>query len=113
LLIQHAGEDIHQPANLVFGPLPVFGGESVYRQDFDAKLGARSDDPAQILRARPVTGNTWQVAPARPPAVAIHDDGDMLWHRQARQVQRLFGRGHQTSMISADFRAPISSICSI
>ena len=71
-------EQAHQIADLVLGPLPVFGREGVEGQRLDAQVAGRAHDVADRLDPRAMPGDARQVALLGPAAVAIHDDGDMV-----------------------------------
>ena len=77
-LAQIFAKQAHQKINFRFGAAPVFHGKSVERQGGNSEPGARFNHRASRLDSRAVTGHARQMAPLRPAAVSIHDDGNML-----------------------------------
>src|SRR5690606_32111940 len=77
LALQRAGEEFHQPADLVLRAVPVLAREREQRQRFDALLEAEIDADVDRTRARPMADQPRPPALLRPAAVAVHDDGDV------------------------------------
>ena len=77
----------HQKVDLGLRAPPVLQRKRVQRQRLDLQPGAGLDHLAGGLYAGAVPGHPRQVAPLRPAAVAVHDDGDML--REAPRVELL------------------------
>jgi hypothetical protein len=71
-------EQFHEQTDLVRRPAPVLAGEREQREIGDGAPRAVLDHPANHLDAGSVARGTRQAARARPPAVAVHDDRDML-----------------------------------
>src|SRR5207244_10979496 len=74
-------DEAHHHGDLVHRPAPVLRRERVERQIVEADLGAGADRRARRLHAFAMTGHARQPAPGRPPAVAVHDDGDVARDR--------------------------------
>src|SRR5581483_5072900 len=79
-VVNDAFQDVHQAAHFRLRAAPVFRGEGVDGQDFDAELAAGAQNTAQILHACLVPGQPGHPARLRPPSVAIHDDGKVVRH---------------------------------
>ena len=74
---QVALEQHHQRADFGRRPLPVFDGERVEREDFEAEARRGFHHVAHRIDAGAVAFDARQVALAGPPPVAVHDDGDV------------------------------------
>src|SRR5258708_5841066 len=72
-----AAEEAHQMTNLVFGAAPIFRRKRVERQILQAQLARCSNDLAHGRNALDVAGLARKKPVLRPPAIAVHDDGDM------------------------------------
>ena len=70
-------EELHEEFDFGFGAAPVFDGEGVEGEGFDAQAGAGFDGCAGGIRAGAVTGDAREMALLGPAAVAVHDDGDV------------------------------------
>ncbi len=69
--------ELHECCDFLGRSLPVFEREGVEREHFNAEPPAFGDGVAHGARAGAVTGGAREVALRGPPAVAIHDDGDV------------------------------------
>ncbi len=78
LAAQVVAQQPHQVADLVGRPRPVLGREGEQRQDGNAELARAAHDAAHRVGAAAMAGDARQAARLRPPAVAIHDDGDVV-----------------------------------
>lgn len=83
-LVQHA----HEVGYFHFGAPPVFGGEGVEGEPFDAFFDAEVDDALDGFAAVLVAFGAAEFVLFCPTAVAIHDDGDVFGdvHRGASPV---------------------------
>src|SRR5690606_26666809 len=72
--------------------VPVIGGKGPKGQVFNADLAGANGDAPDVLGASAVSVEPGQAAFTCPAPVAIHDDGNMAWHWQARTV--VVGRLH-------------------
>src|SRR5581483_8454600 len=109
--VDHLTEDRKERVNLVVGPPPVLCGERVEREDFDANIGARLDDPPDVLGAGPVPGRAREATFGGPSTVAVHDDRHVLGDRDTG-LDHLPGPRvalHQGSRISRSLDLRISS----
>ena len=70
-------EDAHQRGDFGPGALPVVAGEGKERQRSDAQVRGDCNNPPNRLRSFAVPGDARQPAKPRPPAVAVHDDGNV------------------------------------
>jgi aminoglycoside phosphotransferase len=70
--------EAHEVADLVGRALPVLGGEGVDGEPLDAEVERALDRVEQRLLAGGVALGALQPAFAGPPAVAVHDDGDVV-----------------------------------
>src|SRR3546814_8447440 len=77
LAAQVEPQELHQVADLLWRPAPVLGGEPEQRQIADAKLAGGLDGAPHRLRTLAMAKAAQHPASPRPPAVAIHDDGNM------------------------------------
>ena len=73
VLLQQA----HDGAHLILRPLPVFRGKGIDRQILQADLLAVGGDGAESLRPGGMSRRTGQPPLFGPPAISIHDNGDM------------------------------------
>ena len=80
-LLQIGAEQVHQRVDFVLRPLPVFGRERIDGKILHADVLAVGRNRAEGLRADLVACLARQTALFRPPAVAVHDDRDMLRNR--------------------------------
>src|SRR5438067_2563511 len=71
----------HQRRDLVLGPAPVLRRERVERQVAQPDGVGRPHDGPGRLHALAMAGHPRQALARRPPAVAVHDDGDVGWRR--------------------------------
>src|SRR3546814_17565100 len=62
----------HQVADLLLGPLPVFGTEGVERHRLDTEVARRAHDGAHRLDPGLVPGDARKQALLGPAAVAVH-----------------------------------------
>src|SRR4051812_2808783 len=69
------------------GTLPVLDGEGIQRESPNTEPRTRLDGTSDRIDTGLVPGGTRQVAPAGPPAIAIHNNRDMRW--KPFRVQRL------------------------
>ena len=69
------------PSISVARTAPVVGGERPKREIFDADLGRRGRDAADIVGAMLMARQPRQTSLRRPSAVAIHDDRDVARDR--------------------------------
>ena len=76
-LIQVLLQQTHNGVHFLLGPLPVLGGKGVDRQIFDADLLAVVADLAEGLRPGGVAHGAGHAPLLGPPAVAVHDDGNV------------------------------------
>ena len=77
LLVYRFLQEVEQAVNLFFGALPVFGGEAVEGEVFEAELAEVFNRRAHVFHARLVPFEAGQAALLRPAAVAVHNDGDV------------------------------------
>ncbi len=84
-LVELAGLVIHDffyqaedAIDFFLGAAPVFRGEAIQGNIFDAVLVETLDSGTDSLDTGAVSGNPGQVALLCPPSVAIHDDSYML-----------------------------------
>jgi hypothetical protein len=70
-------DQMHQKAHLFFGPLPVLHTEGIQGQVFDADIDAMLSDNLHRFAALFVTAHPGQTPLLRPPAVSVHNNGDM------------------------------------
>ncbi len=75
---QRIEKQAHEHADFLGGPQPVLAAEGEQGQVADFALGALFDDLAHDLDAGAMAGDARHAARARPAAVAVHDDCDML-----------------------------------
>ncbi len=80
LAIQGIQKEIHEHADFIGRPAPVFAAEGEQGQKIHLAAGAFLDDPPDHLDAGTMPGGTRQAAQPRPTAIAVHDDGDMVRH---------------------------------
>src|SRR6185312_10529676 len=80
LAIEVEAHQAREVGDLLAAPLPVLGRESVQRQHLHAIVDRGLHRAADRLGSGLVPGSPRQSAPGRPPAVAVHDDGDVAWH---------------------------------
>ena len=99
LALDRLPEDLHQRVDLVARPRPVLGREGVDGERLDAEVDRRLDGPPERLRAGAVAGGDRQAAPARPAAVAVHDDRD-----RSRAIGKLGSSGGGLSVQSERMR---------
>ena len=77
--LEIAAEKAHEEIDFRFRTfLPVFFGERVERQGGNSDAGGGFDGGTHGGDAGAVSSNARHVTAARPAAVAVHDDGDML-----------------------------------
>ena len=76
--LQRLDEQPHQQGDLFGGTPPVLGAEREQRQVAHAGAPAGLDHAPDGLHAPGVSRRAGQQTPRRPPAVAVHDDGDVL-----------------------------------
>ena len=70
-------EQLHEGLHLGRRTVPVLRAERVERQRVDPEPTAGPDDASHRLRAALVADRTTLTKRRGPPAVAIHDDGDV------------------------------------
>ena len=110
-------EKLHEARDLIGRAVPVFRRESKNGQDGNAPLHARAYAATKRIHPLLVPRQTRQETTFGPAAVAIHDDGNVVWHhRGIRHVndQPAPAVGAQTAMISCSLAATkvsISAIC--
>src|SRR3989338_9212402 len=80
LAIERREEQVHQQPHLLLRATPVLARKRKQREMANAVIATGLDQIAHPLHTLAVAGDTRQSAPACPAAVAIHDDGDVLWH---------------------------------
>ncbi len=76
--LQGVEKQLHEHADLVCGPAPILAAECEQRQITHLALDAFLHHPAHHLEAGAMSGGPRQAARSGPPAVAVHDDCDML-----------------------------------
>src|SRR5690554_2495687 len=86
--VEHLAVEAHEEAHLVGRTLPVLGREGINAEVLDTDLDRPCDDVEEGGFASPVTLDPGQAARVRPAAVAVHDNGDMLWNGTPRQCRR-------------------------
>ena len=74
---QHVAVEPHEEAHLPHAAPPVFRGEGVSGEVGDAEFEAGIDNAEQHRLAAFVPFRARQPAFLRPPAVAVHDQGDV------------------------------------
>ena len=72
------GEQIHQPHDLIFGPLPVLRGKRVDGQIAHPKIRRAANGLSHRLDAGLMALQAVQRTLFRPAPVAVHDDGHRL-----------------------------------
>ena len=80
LAIERREEQVHEQPHLLFRAPPVLARKRKQREVANTVIAAGLDQIAHPLHALTVAGDTRQPAPARPAAVAVHDDGNVSWH---------------------------------
>ena len=70
-------EQVHQRPDLVAGPLPVLGRESVEGQHLEAEFSARLDHVPHRRRTFTMALDPHPAALLSPATVAVHDDGNV------------------------------------
>ncbi|GAB3645273.1 hypothetical protein GCM10028833_04490 [Glycomyces tarimensis] len=87
---QLAGEladDVEQRVELLLRPREVLGGQQPDRDVLDAELFAPAEEPLNVLRPGAVAiVRIGEPHVARPPAVPVDQDADVLGQRLARQL---------------------------
>ena len=78
--VQHVAVVAHEESDLVGRALPVLGRERVDGEVLHADLDGARDDVEQRRLPRLVSLDAREAAAVRPPAVAVHDDRDVLGH---------------------------------
>ena len=81
LILEIAGEVLHQRIDLVLGAVPVLDGEGVEGEILDTRLARRAHDGAHGFRSLPVPLDAREMPLPRPTPISIHDDGHMNGHR--------------------------------
>ena len=85
---QIAAEQTHQEIDFAAGTLlPVLLGKRVQRERGNADAGRGFDRRAHRRDSGAMSGDARQMAPARPAAVAVHDNGDVFWEPLRIQPQ--------------------------
>ena len=84
-------EELHQRVHLIRRALPVLRRERVQRERAEADLARAAHDIAHALRALAVAVDSRQLAPARPAAVAVHDDRHVSRQRPAHVRREYHG----------------------
>jgi hypothetical protein len=74
---QVAGEILHERIDFVFGAVPVFDGEGVESEVFDAEFAAGAEDGADTFDAGAMSFHARELTLLGPAPVAIHDDGEV------------------------------------
>jgi len=107
-------EKAHQPDDFVPGAVPVFRGEHVERQHFDAKLRGGAHQLAHGFHSMAVAGDPGEAILFRPSPVAVHDDGNvpgkvsarfqggLLFGVCQREIALLIKAGHATEIQPAE-----------
>src|SRR5262249_8618527 len=83
LAVDELAQDAHKAIDLARGTRPIFGREGVECQIAHPLLAALAHDPADVLGAGAMPGQTRQPAPLGPAPITIHDDRDMAWDARA------------------------------
>src|SRR5690606_11473657 len=81
LAVEGLDEQAHQRADLLAGPAPVLAAEREQCQRADVAAHALTDRHAHRLDALAMAGLARHAARTGPPAVAVHDDGDVTRQR--------------------------------
>jgi hypothetical protein len=82
--VQHLAVEAHQEPHLVGGAFPVLGGERVDAEVLHPDLDGAGDDVQQGGLPGAVSLDPGESAAVGPPAVAVHDDGDVAGYRGGR-----------------------------
>ena len=78
--LQIAAEQAHEEIHFALGTLlPILFGKSIERERGNADAGRGFNRRAHGRDSGAVSGDARQVAPPRPTAVAVHDNGDVFW----------------------------------
>ena len=93
-----------QEAHLVRAAPPVLGGERVGRDPLDADVDAPAHDVEQLRLAVAVALDPRQTPLVGPPAVAVHDQRDVVRHQLGRDVGRAWRRSGAASAPSPSGR---------
>jgi hypothetical protein len=87
--VQHVAVVAHEEAHLLGRAGPVLGREGVDAEVLHARLDRAGDDVEEHLLARPVSFDACESPAVRPPAVAVHDDRDVVRHTALREARRM------------------------
>ena len=86
---QRHGQQLHETRDLIDRTIPVFRRKSKNGQHRHTPLHAGACAAAQRINPLFVARQARQKPARGPAAVAIHDDGDVVWHHQwYRHVKR-------------------------
>ena len=91
-------EERHQGVDFLGGALPIFLGKGEQGENAHAGGAGAFDGLADRLHARLVAGRARQGARLRPPAVAVHDDGDVRRHRALLEDRVELGVAHPVTL---------------
>ena len=94
----------HQRADFGGRTFPVFDRERVEGQHVDAETRRRLDRVAYGIDPRTVPFDPWEVPLRCPPAVAVHDDGDvgrklLVIHLPGERLVRVAGRNPRQELL--------------
>ena len=78
LPVDHLPQKLEKPPHFPPGAAPVLRGKGIQGEVFDLMAKEGLNDPADVVRPRPVTLQPGQAMLPGPAAIAIHDDGHML-----------------------------------
>ena len=81
---EQLGVEAEDVADLGAGTDPVLGREPEHGEPADVPRHGDAHEPGQVLLALGVPLGPRQPAPPCPAAVAVHDAGDVQWHRRPR-----------------------------